>query len=182
MALKPCRQCKTEISASAKKCPKCERAYPTLPGKLCRECKQDVSAGDKTCPNCGAKHPAMSKRQEVVIAGVVVALFALVIIGIDGSEPSSPKRVSIGEKTQIFGSGFYGCAERETFDKLTSLIVQRDEAAFNEALTGHYATGRCVRLRGEVYLTDLTVSGLARVRKDGEAVEYWTNVEAVTRP
>lgn len=121
---------------------------------------------------------------------LVVAVLSLLFVGAvlatggNGGPPSEPtKRVHIGDKTRVVGKGFVGCTERETFEKLTSLIVQQDLAAYNRALGALFADGICVRLRSEqeVYLTDLTISGLALVRLPGEVIEYWTNVEAVER-
>jgi hypothetical protein len=157
----------------------------------CRECGQAVSLGAKACPHCKAKYPSTTKRENTAITvGVVAALALGLAICVAGKKeqepagPAEPRRAKVGEKTQIYGKGWHGCVDREVFEKLGALVVQRDEAAFNRAIGELYGTGECVRLYSDtaVYLTDVTMMGLARVRKEGEPAEYWTNVEAVTPP
>ncbi|MGH7445915.1 MAG: hypothetical protein ACRELT_00040 [Longimicrobiales bacterium] len=51
--------------------------------KPCRECKKDVSTGAVTCPHCGVKDPARAKQISTpagcLILGVVtIALFAVI--------------------------------------------------------------------------------------------------------
>jgi hypothetical protein len=75
-----------------------------------------------------------------------------------------------------------GCISRDDQDKLLHYAVQKDLDAFRQFLAAGLLTGRCTQFKkGEtVYVMDTAIfSGLVKVRRKGETVEYWTNIEAV---
>lgn len=84
---------------------------------------------------------------------------------------------------RIAGDVYFGCTERDCFERLATLAVQGDKQAFAEALGVGLLTGICTKfVEGEpIYLMGAggLFSGLVRVRRPGEITEYWTVIEAV---
>ncbi|MBI5006432.1 MAG: zinc ribbon domain-containing protein [Nitrosomonadales bacterium] len=70
MALVKCRECGSEVSDSAKTCPKCGVSSPAdihkvskQPSLKCRECGKEITTKDwKACPHCGIKSPAVKPK------------------------------------------------------------------------------------------------------------------------
>lgn len=83
---------------------------------------------------------------------------------------------------QIVDDRRFGCTDAEYVGQLGNYAVQHDNEAFSRALSAGVMLGQCTFFRsGEsVYQTDVKVfSGLVKVRRPGETIEYWTNSEAV---
>jgi hypothetical protein len=130
-----------------------------------------------------------------VASGFLLAVLVALGIGSgESSAPSTPSTASAGSSAganpsssdssgkTITGDNFYGCTQREYFEKLIQFAVQKDADAFKTGLAAGIATGRCTLFkRGErVHLADTAVfSGLVKVRRPGELDEYWTNLEAI---
>lgn len=59
----------------------------------CKECKKEVSTSAKKCPHCGVSHPAVTGKQQffgLVILAIIVAVgFSMCSSG--DSEPEAPK-------------------------------------------------------------------------------------------
>jgi hypothetical protein len=99
----------------------------------------------------------------------------------ESGKPSTPS-VSSGGDERISGENWFGCADRNYFEKLVGYAAQKDTEAFASALTAGLLAGTCTSFKnGEVvYTTDTAIfSGLIKVRRRGETQEYWTNMEAV---
>ena len=82
----------------------------------------------------------------------------------------------------ISGGSQLGCADAEYYEQLVSYAVQGDMEAFEQALTQAAYAGVCIAFEsGEsVYLEDTKIwSGLTKVRRPGDTVGYWTQIEAV---
>ena len=105
----------------------------------------------------------------------VVFVFILILLmgpGVERLEAQSKK---------ISGDNYFGCTDRDYFEKLESYIVQKDIEAFKKGLTTGVSLGRCTLFkRGEeIFLLDRTIpSGLVKVRRKGDIVEYWTPIKA----
>ena len=85
------------------------------------------------------------------------------------------------QEEKITGDHYFGCQDRDEFDKIISFAAQKDSEAFNAALWRDLATGQCTLFKnGEtVFLTDTAIfHGLIQLRRKGETEEYWTNLEA----
>lgn len=81
----------------------------------------------------------------------------------------------------IDGDGWFGCTTKELFDEISGYRVAGDKEAFVDAMTTGLMTGECTMFEaGEtVYLEDTSIwSGMIQVRKPGERLKYWTNLEA----
>jgi tetratricopeptide (TPR) repeat protein len=99
----------------------------------------------------------------------------------ESENPSRPS-VSSGQGSLISGDNWFGCTNRDYFNKLVGYSVQRDEAAFTNALIAGLHNGTCTMFKnGEVvYIADTAIfSGGVKVRRKGETQEYWTNLEAI---
>lgn len=86
---------------------------------------------------------------------------------------------------RINGNQYLGCAHRENFEKLSRYATQGDKDAFVKAATIYVMAGECVVLEDqeEVFLADTAIfSGLVKVRRKGKLAEYWTNIEAISKP
>lgn len=89
--------------------------------------------------------------------------------------------VSPGVKV-ITGNNHFGCTSKEYHKKLLGFVVDHDKAAFEQGLSAGISTGLCTVFHsGEaVFLSDTAVfSGLVKLRRKGESLEYWTAMEAV---
>ena len=118
---------------------------------------------------------------------VLIALIVLAV-GSDesgsngGSSTSGASSLLIGSERRISGDHWFGCTDREYFDKLNDYVAQKDAQAFRKALAAGVLTGICTLFKkGEVvYVTDATIfSGLVKVRRKGQLQEFWTYIEAV---
>lgn len=81
----------------------------------------------------------------------------------------------------IEGEGWFGCTTEELFDEISGYRVAGDKEAFVDAMTAGLMTGDCTLFEnGEtVYLEDTSIwSGMVQVRRPGERLKYWTNLEA----
>jgi hypothetical protein len=97
------------------------------------------------------------------------------------SEPPESPELAIGGM-RISGDSRIGCTNREDYERLVGYVAQEDEQAFKQAVGVGIVCGTTTIFQaGEVvYITDTAVfSGLVKVRRKGETLEYWTNVEAV---
>lgn len=70
--------------------------------KPCIECKKEISTGAKTCPHCGKKNPTTSAAQSLVGA-VIVIVFMLYCIGKVGDTASGPSATSTASNTSAPG-------------------------------------------------------------------------------
>lgn len=60
----------------------------------CKECKNEVSTSAKTCPHCGVSNPSVTAKQQLlglVILGVLIAAGFSMCSGGDESKPEVPK-------------------------------------------------------------------------------------------
>lgn len=81
----------------------------------------------------------------------------------------------------IEGKGWFGCTTEELFDEVSGYLVAGDKQAFEDAMMAGLMTGDCTIFEdGEtVYLEDTSIwSGMIQVRRPGERLKYWTNLEA----
>jgi hypothetical protein len=94
----------------------------------------------------------------------------------------SPTMESLqAQSRRISSDKFFGCTEKDYFGKLENYIVQKDMEAFQKGLMAGVLTGKCIIFKSgeEVFLADTAIfSGLIKLRRKGEVVEYWTNIEA----
>ncbi len=106
-----------------------------------------------------------------IISVTVVAFSLLLIVGVVQAEG---KRIS--------SDSYFGCTNRDYFEKLISYAVQKDMEAFKQGLAAGMLAGQCTMFKAgeEVFITDTAIfSGLVKVRRRGSVAEYWTNIEAV---
>ena len=97
------------------------------------------------------------------------------------STPVQKTDVSPGTKV-VTGNNHFGCTSKESYQKLLGFVVDHDKAAFEQGLSAGISTGLCTVFHsGEaVSLSDTAVfSGIVKLRRKGETVEYWTTMEAV---
>ncbi len=88
---------------------------------------------------------------------------------------------SAAQEREVVRDNHFGCRDREYFDKLHRFVVQGDKDAFTIGLGAGIAAGQCTMFqRGELlFLSDTAVfSGLLKVRRRGEMVDYWMLSEA----
>jgi len=98
------------------------------------------------------------------------------------STPASPPSTPTSSVWKISGDSWFGCSNREDFEKITGYAVDNDAQAFQQALAAGIYSGSCTFLKNGqvVYITDTAIfSGLIKVRLQGETQEFWTNLEAV---
>lgn len=82
----------------------------------------------------------------------------------------------------VNGNNWYGATSKELFQKLTQYAVQQDSVAFSRLMTAGLRTGQTVQFKSqqEVFIVESAMlSGLVKVRRKGDTVEYWTNYEAI---
>jgi hypothetical protein len=82
----------------------------------------------------------------------------------------------------VSGDGWFGCSDRDYFEQIIRYAVDQDTEAFTEAIADGILAGNCTLFEnGEpVYLIDTAIlSGLVKIRRQGETQEFWTNIEAV---
>jgi len=112
----------------------------------------------------------LNNRFMVVLA---VVMFGIMAFSVDQAAAQS-KRIS--------GNSYFGCVDRQYFDKIIRYLVQKDRQAFYGGLADGISSGTCTMFIAgeEVFIADTAIfSGLVKVRRRGEIVEYWTNIEAV---
>ncbi|HHS8321906.1 TPA: hypothetical protein ACTUO9_002023 [Legionella anisa] len=87
------------------------------------------------------------------------------------------------ESRKISKDGYFGCKSREYKDKLTQYAIDQDADAFKNALKAGILIGECTIFNEgeEVFVSDTAIfsAGLVKVRRKGEMLEYWTNMEAI---
>jgi len=86
------------------------------------------------------------------------------------------------ESRRIASETFFGCTDLDYHKKLTQYAVQKERETFTKSLTDGLLRGTCTLFQSgeEVLLVDTAfVSGLIKVRRKGDTVEYWTIREAI---
>ena len=104
-------------------------------------------------------------------------VIALVVVG--ATFNATPANAGGREVT----SDRLGCKSREYFEKLFRYVADGDKEAAKKAYMAGLLSGECTSFKkGEqVFTTDTAIfSGLVKLRRKGETVEYWTNFEAIT--
>jgi len=177
MALITCPECRKKISETAAQCPQC--GYHLTPEKAAK-----IKQADGTARGIGC----------LVILGLVLAV-AMCSRGNDSkpsdatnqspsvSNDSPSASLTPGEHT-IASDKLFGCTDRDEFEKIIGFAVEKDSDAFGKELATGMLSGQCVMFSaGEtVFLSDTAMfSGLIQVRRKGETLAYWTNLEAISK-
>ena len=119
-------------------------------------------------------------------------LFVFIFLGLliyylanDSNAPESSKAAAaapaLAQSKHIVGDSFFGCADKDYFDKLIGFAVDKDVEAFNKGLQTGMLTRQCTMFKNAeaVFITDTSIlSGLVQVRRKGDTT-YWTTIEAV---
>jgi len=94
--------------------------------------------------------------------------------------PSIPPKAADGTYG-IRGGSYVGCTDREQYKKLIHYGNSKDFEAFARAMSLGRLNGTHTAFKnGErVHLVDATWTGLIRVRRRGETIEYWTASGAI---
>src|SRR5215475_14294999 len=80
------------------------------------------------------------------------------------------------ESRRISGDKFFGCTDLDYHKKLTNYVVHKDMEAFAKGLTDGLFFGMCTLFKSseEVFLVDTAFgSGLIKLRRKSDTVEYW---------
>ncbi|HID9470928.1 TPA: DUF2511 domain-containing protein [Serratia liquefaciens] len=96
------------------------RGKHTVPLKNCKECKKEVSTTAKACPHCGAKNPAQGKVAETILGLFGFAIIGIVLYFIFGSGDSSTdeKKATPGkDRTDVVYQKDFGDDWAFTFDR-----------------------------------------------------------------
>ena len=161
----------------------------------CKKCGWLVGESE-ICRNCGARAKAkgifLEKIKRAILKTVCILAIIFVSTGIivyiggnmtgtPQARQSPPPQLHAGQHV-ITSESKWGCTDREYVDKLIGFVVDQDKEAFMSAISAGIATGRCTTFKvGEsVFLADTAImSGLVKLRRKGETVEYWTAMEAI---
>jgi len=87
------------------------------------------------------------------------------------------------ESYAIRGQGYEGCKSKQVLTELRGHLARGDKATYSNALAGANMNGKCTMFKNgeQVVVIGVEVdSKLAKVRRRGEAVQYWTNLKAVS--
>lgn len=149
--------------------------------KPCRECKKEISDSAKKCPNCGVDNPALSETQ-MKVAKIVATVASISILLTFFAICASPsKDTSPGlERREIKHGDIFGCTDKATLGELDGL--KSDDALYRRTLSEHLASKRCRKMRAgrmaEVKAVD-TAKNLSLVRQvlEGETEFYWVTSE-----
>lgn len=103
-----------------------------MPLKPCRECKKDVSTEAKSCPHCGATKPTKASRQVGAGVGCLAVFLTVVVIGsslTNTDTPSSTMRAAgaTGRASAPAGSdGWSSFATRSEMDGSSGFTAQKE--------------------------------------------------------
>ncbi len=89
---------------------------------------------------------------------------------------------AVAQSRSISGDSYFGCVTRELREKIGLYHIDGDKQAFKDAMLAALQSGTCTVFKSgeEVYVTDTAIfSGMVKVRRKGQTVEYWTSLEAV---
>lgn len=118
----------------------------------------------------------------IIGLAVVVLLCAGLLSPRQDDSETSDSTASFKAMRHIQGSDFIGCTDRAQYQRIVRFAVQKDAIAFEKAIVEGLASGTCTEFRhGEtVYIVEgELLSGLVKIRRQGEIVEYWTAIEAI---
>jgi len=109
------------------------------------------------------------------VVGFIFILFLLISPALEYLEAQSRK---------ISGDNYFGCTDRDYFEKLVKYVIQKDEEAFTKSLRDALSLGSCTLFKSgeDIFRHDTTTSSsggiLVKVRRKGEFVEYWVPIKA----
>lgn len=90
--------------------------------------------------------------------------------------------VAQAETGVVKDNGFFGCTDKEVYEKIVNISSSGDKEAFYKAFAAGLLSGICTTFdKGqEVFIIDEWVfSGRVKLRPKGEVKEYWTTSRAV---
>jgi len=170
----------------------------TLEKISCPNCGVENDATQSYCSQCqgnlyeAARMVGQRKRKSDPgtkwLVGCVVLLGALwsayTVYRYNNPRPrASQKAVSSQDGARAIAGGHWvGCIDRDYHSKMNMYLVQDDLEAFKVALAARIAAGICTRFvaKERVFIADTAIfSGLVKLRREGDILEYWTNLESL---
>lgn len=97
-------------------------------------------------------------------------------------EPTYTQAESASTDRPVVKNGLFGCVDKGYFHKLVRFRTENDLVAFNNSLERARESGLCTAfIKGEpVFLSETEImTGLIKVRRKGEDLEYWTFMEII---
>lgn len=85
-------------------------------------------------------------------------------------------------ETHVTKGTNFGCVDKEDHSRLTGYLIDGDKDLFESELMSLMYQGKATIFEPgeEVYLEDTAIhSGMVKIRRAGEATEYWTVLEAI---
>lgn len=85
--------------------------------------------------------------------------------------------VAVGSESRVINMTTPGCDSKDTYHQAVRILVAQDWEAFARLMLA----GRCTSLKQgqQVYLEDVTWTGLSQVRIRGKTQRWWTSTEFV---
>jgi hypothetical protein len=127
--------------------------------------------------------PKKKRQRWLMYVGIICGI--LLVLGLI-SPPSKPVGRSTAARTNtVIKDHHFGCVSRPYFDKLVRYIAQDDLQALNAAFVPAVLSGQCTKFKKGERIHLMEGSGLfggtIKVRRPGEAVEYFTFVKAIRK-
>lgn len=174
IALTPKAEASTSVTASPpSKTP--VAVNPTKPDPQIAQLKAQLAKAEAEKRAAEAK--AAKAQQDMEAAKSAPASANSVTSSDDTSESEN------GVKTyHISSEDYFGCVNKDDFEKAVKYAVERDAEAFQQFLGAGLATGLCTTFeKGQIVYVEHSAlfSGAVKVRPQGETASYWTNLEAV---
>lgn len=195
----PCRKCGQLIHRESTQCAFCKATaqhplatdpteHKAPANKTCPFCRSTVDGAAVKCPKCQEwlikREGLISKIVKFSLVGfllMVISCTGLLVLNRSSSSSGGSSYSSTGSRRIVNGE-WPGCTTKELMDKVISYSINKDEAAFAKLMTAGQIAGTCtVFLEGEkVFLVKGEVlTGLAKIRREGETTEYWIAQEAI---
>lgn len=112
--------------------------------------------------------------------GIFIIFIALIIIGgisgtSENSNQSYKSKFLINQVVTFESNVGYACLDKETIYQASKYYKQGDQSAGGRLLLANATIGKCTILRkGEQFYVMDNQGGLLKVRRQGEAIEYYT--------
>lgn len=176
-----------------KTCPKCGRLYSSSYARCPHSHRRGVASdgGPPLKTRDGGK--AAAALIGILVVGIVAVLYLPSQMPVSNNSARSPRptiaksvasppEVAQAPRSEtISGDGYFGCLDRSYYEKIARYAADHDENAWRKALMDGYYSDRCVPFKeGETVFIESTavLSGLMKIRREGETNEYWTVIEA----
>lgn len=151
----------------------------------CKECKKEISKSAKTCPHCGVKNPGIAAKDYIAGFGAILLIVFFISQCSTSDAPEdaageNEQAESALTNPVLKDGGYVGCVSEEYLDQYVRTSTTNDRKGFQYLVDNNLCVGVSSKLSFSILDVGLLTSKI-RVYVEQDAVELWIPTEAIQR-